>query len=64
MATNLEIRSEHPLAVAIVNEAKSKGIVPEPIEGFSSITGHGAQGISQGKPVYIGNVRCYSSGYR
>ena len=60
MAANLERRSEHPLAVAIVNEAKAKGIVPEPIEGFSTITGRGAQGLSQNKTVYIGNVRLFA----
>lgn len=59
IAANLEVRSEHPLAVAIVKAAEARGLKVEPAEGFSALTGRGAQGILDGQTIYIGNLRLY-----
>jgi Cu+-exporting ATPase len=55
LAAILERRSEHPLAEAIVNAAKSKKLaVPEPA-AFQSITGKGVAAKIKGKIVFLGN---------
>ncbi len=55
LAAILERRSEHPLAEAIVNAAKSKNLaVPEPT-AFQSITGKGVAAKVKGKVVFLGN---------
>src|SRR5574342_791720 len=55
LAAILERRSEHPLAEAVVNAAKSKKLaVPEPV-AFQSITGKGVAAKVKGKTVLLGN---------
>lgn len=56
-AASLESSSEHPLAEAIVNAAKSKKLQPGRIENFQSITGHGISGTVDGKKVSVGNLK-------
>jgi Cu+-exporting ATPase len=53
----LESSSEHPLADAIVRQAKEKGIALLPAEGFQSITGQGAVGIVGGSFLAVGNEK-------
>ena len=53
----VEIASEHPLAQAIVDGAKDRGVTFGVISEFQSVTGEGAQGIVQGKRVAIGNTK-------
>ena len=60
MAANLEARSEHPLAVAIVKAAEGRGYQVAPVEDFTAITGRGAQGTIDGQMVYIGNPRLFT----
>lgn len=57
LAASVEVASEHPLAEAIVNGAEERGASYEAAEGFSSITGEGAQAIVRGKAVAIGNEK-------
>lgn len=45
LAAAVETRSEHPLAAAIVEAAKAKGIVPPPVERFVAMSGRGARGV-------------------
>lgn len=59
IAANLEARSEHPLAVAIVKAAEARGTQVEPAEAFIALPGRGAQGVVQGQTIYIGNVRLF-----
>ncbi len=59
MAANLEVLSEHPLAVAIVKAADARGLKAEPAEAFSALMGRGAQGQVGGQTVYIGNLRLF-----
>ena len=54
-AAGVERLSEHPLARAIVERARSEGIsLPEP-RGFESLTGAGARGDVDGRSVYVGS---------
>jgi Cu+-exporting ATPase len=54
-AASLERESEHPLAAAIVQEAKNRGLTLFSTEGFQSITGKGAVAVVSGRTVVIGN---------
>ncbi len=54
-AAALENGSEHPLAQAIVSEAKDRGIGFSAVEGFQSTTGRGVSGTVDGALVRIGN---------
>ncbi len=57
LAAAAEIRSEHPLAQAVVKHAKEKGLdIPEPSE-FEAIPGHGVKAALDGKTILLGNVR-------
>ncbi len=52
---SLEQRSEHPIAHAIVNYAKSKGIFLESVDDFLSLTGTGLKGTVDDSEVTAGN---------
>ncbi len=60
VAASLEVRSEHPIATAIVKTAKGRKIEIVPAEDFNAIAGRGAQGIVNGETVYIGNPRLFA----
>ncbi len=53
-AAALEIGSEHPLARAIVEEARDAGLLLPEVEGFESTTGGGVSGLIDGKRVLVG----------
>jgi len=57
----VEVKSEHPLAQAIVTECKQRGIVLEDCTGFQSTSGKGASGLVQGRRIAVGNARYFSS---
>lgn len=59
IAGTLEVRSEHPLADAILKLISEKGLELETIDEFMSITGRGAKGIIDGEQYYIGNPRLF-----
>lgn len=52
----LEAASEHPLAQAIVDAARARGLAVGAAEGFRALPGHGAMGISGGRAVAVGNA--------
>ena len=56
MAASLESHSEHPIAKAIVEAAKEKGLRLLPVAGFESVTGGGAKAMIDGRPVVIGKI--------
>ena len=56
LAASVEAHSEHPLAQAVLQFAAGKGISPQPVSGFSSTPGLGAEGIVLGQQVLIGNA--------
>ena len=55
LAGSLERASEHPLGVAIVEEAERRGLVLKNPTGFDSPTGKGVTGNVDGKSILIGN---------
>jgi P-type Cu+ transporter len=56
LAAAVEARSEHPLAGAIVNGAKERGLAIDEVEDFDSQTGMGISGRVAGRTVVIGNA--------
>ncbi len=54
IAFGLEEKSEHPIARAIVNEAKNLQVSLPNVTDFLSITGKGATGKIENREVYIG----------
>jgi Cu2+-exporting ATPase len=56
-AASVDSYSEHPIADAIVQGAKGKGIELKKITNFESVTGKGVTGIYEGKKVGLGNAR-------
>jgi len=57
LAAAVEINSEHPLAKAIVQEAKHRGIPQLQAEEFEALAGRGAQAIVEGKSIVVGGAR-------
>jgi Cu+-exporting ATPase len=57
LVASLEKGSEHPLAEAIVNGAKQKGIALTDIQDFRSVTGKGVSGKVDGRPMALGNAK-------
>jgi len=52
-----ERESEHPLAEAIVNEARSRTLRLPKVESFEAAPGHGALAVVEGRRLAIGNNR-------
>ncbi len=50
-----ERQSEHPLADAIVQSAKQRGLTLADAEGFTAIAGHGITAVVNGSALAIGN---------
>ena len=55
IAASVENDSEHPLAEAIVNEAKEQNIEIKPYEKFRAMPGYGIRATFEDKEVQIGN---------
>ena len=56
-AGSIEKNSEHPLADAILDYAKERGLELYPVEGFTSITGKGVEAQVNGKRISLGNLK-------
>jgi Cu+-exporting ATPase len=60
LAAAAESGSEHPLAQAIVEGARDRGLdVPDP-EGFENVPGHGVRATVEGDEVLVGNRKLLS----
>jgi Cd2+/Zn2+-exporting ATPase len=57
IAAAMESRSDHPLAVAISEYCKEKGITPKQVEELTAIQGKGATGTIGGRNYWIGSHR-------
>jgi Cu2+-exporting ATPase len=55
-AGGLEIKSEHPLAKAIINKISENKITIKETESFEILPGNGLQGTFDGKKAYGGNI--------
>jgi Cu2+-exporting ATPase len=56
-AAAVEVNSEHPLAKAIVNEAKRRDLPTLQAANFEALPGRGAQAVVNGKSVIVGGPR-------
>ena len=56
LSASLERSSEHPLAAAIAASAGARGIAPERVTDFRSVTGKGVTGTVSGRAVAVGNA--------
>ncbi|HXK39766.1 MAG TPA: heavy metal translocating P-type ATPase [Candidatus Paceibacterota bacterium] len=54
---SLENKSEHPIAHAVLEYAKTKNAVLQPIKGFEIIKGKGLKGTIDGVEYFAGNTR-------
>lgn len=53
-----EAKSGHPLSKAILEEVEKRKItIPEKIEKFINIAGHGVEAVVEGKQVLVGNIK-------
>ena len=59
LSAGLEQGSEHPLASAIVNGAKARGITIPAATGFESLTGRGVSGHVEGRHLLLGNATLF-----
>ncbi|MDH5216739.1 MAG: heavy metal translocating P-type ATPase [Gammaproteobacteria bacterium] len=57
MAASVEAASEHPLAQAIVDSVKEKGLSLFEVSQFESFAGHGVSGSVDGRQVLLGNEK-------
>jgi Cu+-exporting ATPase len=57
----LEQVSEHPLARAVIDGARERGVTAPPAVSFQSITGQGIRGLVEGRQVAIGNRQLHGS---
>jgi len=60
LAASLERLSEHPVADAIVAEARARGLSLREAENFEALPGRGLSGKIDGKAVLVGNARAVS----
>ncbi len=60
LALSLECKSEHPLAKAILSEAKTQNLSPEKVEHFRILPGNGLTATLNGK-ILIGGSLSYMS---
>jgi P-type Cu+ transporter len=57
LAASAEIKSEHPIAQAIVRKATEKSIPTLKVSEFNSLTGHGVVASYFEKTIFVGNPR-------
>ena len=58
-AAGVETGSEHPLARAILAEARARGIAPLAVERFQAVTGAGAQAVTTGGDILRVGTRAF-----
>ncbi len=54
-AASVNSQSEHPIARAIVKEAKKRGIAELPVKNFQRLAGKGAKSDIEGEEVFVGS---------
>ncbi len=53
-----EAKSNHPLSMAVLEEAKQKGLsLPKKVEGFENLSGLGVKATVDGKRIIVGTVK-------
>ena len=61
LVASLEAASEHPLADALVRAADSRRLPRWTVTAFESVTGQGATGRVEGRPIAVGNAALMQS---
>jgi len=56
-AASVEQNSEHPLAAAIVQGARDRGVKTQSVDSFSSVTGGGVIGKLDGQEIMVGKPK-------
>ncbi|MGO9462431.1 MAG: heavy metal translocating P-type ATPase [Rhodomicrobium sp.] len=62
LAASLERGSEHPLAAAILAEAKERGLDTYPVVDFDAPSGKGVSGKFEGRAILLGNAGLLKEG--
>jgi Cu+-exporting ATPase len=57
LASSAEIKSEHPIAQAIVKKAQEYNIAPIEVSEFTSISGHGVVAMNNRNKIFVGSSR-------
>lgn len=57
LAYSLELKSEHPLAKAIIQKAEESGVSSLSCENFEALSGSGAKATVDGNEVFGGNLK-------
>jgi len=60
LAACVEARSEHPVAAAILDEARARGLVVVPADAVRAFPGQGVDGMVEGRPVACGTARWFA----
>ncbi len=55
LAAAADVQSEHPLAAAVVEAAKQRGLAVDAASHFEAVPGHGVQATVGGRTVLVGN---------
>lgn len=53
----VEVRSEHPLAAAIVTAARDRGLDVPAAQDFAAVIGHGADARVEGRHIWVGSPK-------
>ena len=61
LAASVEAKSEHPLADAIVREAKQRQLRVFDCTEFQSVSGKGASGLVSGRRIGVGSLRYFEA---
>jgi Cu2+-exporting ATPase len=54
LAASVNTHSEHPIAKAIVEEARSRGLQVQEVTDFKRVPGRGAEGDVEGRHIFVG----------
>jgi P-type Cu+ transporter len=57
LASSAEIKSEHPIAQAIVKKAREYNVTPIEVSEFASISGHGVVAMNKQNKIFVGSPR-------
>ena len=60
LAFSLEIKSEHPLAKAIVQKGEEAGVTRAEVQNFKALSGNGVTGELNGQTLYGGSLKFIS----
>jgi len=53
-----EAKSGHPLSLAVLEEVKRRNLqIPEMVDGFNNISGHGVEAVVEGKRILVGTIK-------